>query len=207
MRNGFTLIEMMVALSIFAILSAGGVLLLRGSANTQGAVDRQLAALSSTERLRLLLASDLGQAVPRPTRGGDGAARPAFSGDAQSMQFVRGGFEPVSDAPEPTIARVRWLLAGGRLVRRQFGRLDGGDEPALDAELEEGVSEFRLSYRDGAGGWVSAWPDGSGLALPRAVRMTIASEGPAVEMVMALPAADDEIRALEPEEPLPGGRS
>lgn len=207
MKNGFTLIEMMVALSIFAILSAAGVLLLRGSADTQIAVERQLSALSSTERLRLLLASDLSQALPRPTRAGDGSDRPAFFGDANGMQFVRGGFEPVSDEPEPTIARVEWLVSGGQLVRRQFGRIDGGNEPALDAQLEKGITSIELSYRAAGGNWSATWPDGSGLALPRAVRMTLAADGPAVEMIIALPAAHDEPQQLTPDAPAEGGRS
>lgn len=207
MRNGFTLIEMMVALAIFAMLSAGGVLLLRGSADTQSAVERQLSSLSSMERVRLLLSADLSQALARPTRAADGSNRPAFIGDSSAMRFVRGGFEALSDAPEPDIARLRWSQEGGRIVRRQYGRLDGGDEPALDAELLENVEGLTLSYRDAAGGWVNAWPDGSGLALPRAVRVSLTRDATPLEFIFAIPAAGEEPQRLDPDAPAPGGRT
>ncbi|WP_260483129.1 type II secretion system minor pseudopilin GspJ [Sphingomicrobium flavum] len=206
MRNGFTLIEMMVALAIFAMLSAGGVLLLRGSADTQSAVERQLSSLSSMERVRLLLAADLSQALARPTRAGDGSNRPAFTGDASAMRFVRGGFEALSDEPEPDLARIRWSQEAGRIVRRQYGRLDGGDDPALDAELLENVEGLALAYRDASGGWVNAWPDGSGLALPRAVRVTLTRAATPIEMIFAIPSAGQEPQQLDADAPAEGPR-
>ena len=42
-EEGFTLVEMMVALVIFAILAAAGVMILRSSVDTQTAVEARLA--------------------------------------------------------------------------------------------------------------------------------------------------------------------
>lgn len=207
MKNGFTLIEMMVALAIFAILSAAGVMLLRGSADTQLAVEQQLTTLSSTERLRLLLSADLGQALNRPTRAGDGSDRPAFVGTANEMRFVRGGFEPVGDDPAPSIARIAWTSASGDLTRRQFGRLDGADDPVLDAALIREIDAFALSYRNASGGWVGAWPDGSDVPLPLAVRIDVTVDGLPLELVIDLPASTRTPQQLTPDAPAPGERT
>lgn len=207
MRNGFTLVEMMVALAIFAILSAAGVLLLRGSADAQLAVEQQLSTLSSTERLRLLLAADLGQALNRPTRANDGSDRPAFVGSANEMRFVRGGFEPISDKPAPSVARIAWTSASGDLTRRQFARLDGADEPVLDAALIREIDAFDLSYRNASGGWVEAWPDGSDLPLPMAVRVDVTVDGLPLQLVIDLPAATRTPERLTPDAPRAGERT
>lgn len=207
MKNGFTLVEMMVALAIFAILSAAGVILLRGSADAQLAVEGQLSTLSSSERLRLLLAADLGQALNRPTRANDGSDRPAFVGTANGMRFVRGGFEPVSDEPAPSVARIAWTSVSGDLTRRQFGRLDGADDPVLDAALIRDIDAFALSYRNAAGGWVEAWPDGSDVPLPLAVRVNLTVDGLPLELVIDLPASSRRPEQLTPDAPRAGERT
>lgn len=207
MKNGFTLVEMVVALAIFAILSAAGVVLLRGSADAQLAVEEQLGTLSSAERLRLLLAADLGQVLNRPTRANDGSDRPAFVGNAGEMYFVRGGFEPVSDDPAPSIARVAWTAQTGDLTRRQFGRLDGADDPVLDAALIREIDAFALAYRNASGGWVEAWPDGSDLPLPLAVRVNVTVDGLPLELVIDLPAATRAPELLTPDAPRAGERT
>ena len=60
---GFTLVELMVALFIFAILSAAGVMLLSGSIGAQGAVQQRLDGLADVQRAASLLTVDLAQAT------------------------------------------------------------------------------------------------------------------------------------------------
>ncbi|HWW57178.1 MAG TPA: prepilin-type N-terminal cleavage/methylation domain-containing protein, partial [Sphingopyxis sp.] len=81
-ERGFTLVEMLVALSIFALIAAMGVGLLRSSIDTQDAVQGRLKGMSGINRLRAVMANDLAQAVQRSTRGPAGEAVPAFVGSA-----------------------------------------------------------------------------------------------------------------------------
>ena len=87
--TGFTLVEMLVALLIFAILAGAGVALLRASVDTQEVVNKALADLGTAARLRALLAADLGQAVVRPIV----EAPLGFAGDSNRLRLVR-TFEP-----------------------------------------------------------------------------------------------------------------
>ena len=86
-RNGFTLVEMLVALGIFALLAAASVGVLRSSVDVQASVDTRLTAIGGIARLNALMSADLGQAVDRPSRSASGQ-RPAFLGDSSGMEFV-----------------------------------------------------------------------------------------------------------------------
>ena len=78
--NGFTLVEMLIALSIFGMLTAAGVTLLSLTARTQETSDRLLAELGEIRRTGALLTADLAQATPRLYRDRDGRPQRAFTG-------------------------------------------------------------------------------------------------------------------------------
>ncbi|MCM8558198.1 type II secretion system minor pseudopilin GspJ [Sphingomicrobium sediminis] len=204
-KNGFTLIEMLVGLSIFALLASAGVGLLRASADTQAVVDRSLAEQAEVERIALLLDADLSQVALRPRRDANGGDRPAFTGDPNGMDFVRAGVVALDAAPTSDLRRIGWTVENGRLVRLTFDAVDGPADRLPEAVLMEDVSGFSLAYRNLSGGWSATWPDGSGEALPRAVRLTLAStRQPQTEFIVALPPlvgfdrdTDSEVEAAE----------
>src|SRR6185295_20001117 len=94
MKRGFTLVEMLIALTIFGMLTAAGVALLTLTVRTQATSERLLDEVGELRRAGALLTADLGQAAPRISRDGDGRARPAFIGAAGDgellMALVRG---------------------------------------------------------------------------------------------------------------------
>src|SRR3546814_15082683 len=96
---GFTLVEMLVALLIFAMLSAVGVTVMAYAADNQGVVKARMDRLGELQSARALLKADLAQAAVRRVRGRDGnPARTAFIRPAQR----RVGQECVSTC------RCRW---------------------------------------------------------------------------------------------------
>ncbi|WP_312148117.1 prepilin-type N-terminal cleavage/methylation domain-containing protein, partial [Brevundimonas sp.] len=64
-RAGFTLIEVMIALLIFALLAAAGVLVLSQSIDNRFVVKASTDRTAELQRLRATLRADLGQAAPR----------------------------------------------------------------------------------------------------------------------------------------------
>lgn len=173
-ERGFTLVEMLIALAIFGMLTAAGVALLSVTARTQETADRQLAAVGDIRRTGALLTADLAQAVARPHRNGDGRQQIAFAGadGAQPMlvMFVRTGNDV--DAGLPALKRVGYRLQGGRLERLAFGAVDGGDA-AVAVPLLDGVRQARLRYRDRTGAWQSRWFPSDGTQLPVAVELVV----------------------------------
>ena len=154
-EHGFTLIELLVALMIFAMLASAGVLLLGNSVSAQAQVKARLDDMAAVQRAGGALAGDLGQAVPRITRTEAGTLAPAFwahdVGDAQPvMQFVRGGWDNLGDMPRPSLQKVEYWVRQGRLERRTYAQLDGaaGDDPAA---LLDNVEAVTLRFRDAQG--------------------------------------------------------
>src|SRR5690348_16195565 len=109
-RNGFTLVELLVALTIFALLSAAGVTLLSFSVRAQASSDERLERLAEIRRAGALLTSDLAQAAPRISRDETGAVKPALvggsgQGEALLLSLVRRGWENYDGSARPSLQK------------------------------------------------------------------------------------------------------
>lgn len=178
---GFTLVELLVALAIFALISVAGVMLLRSGSDTQLAVKGRLEDLSRTNRLYNAIEGDLAQAIARPVRDQSGQPVPAFTeNDAGTpgalFGFVRAGWSNFDEAPRAGLQRVAYVLEDGALKRLGWPMLDGA-APADAATLVENVSAAQLQYRDERGEWRSDWTATDANALPRAVELRLTLEG------------------------------
>lgn len=175
--KGFTLVEMMVALLIFGLVSAAGVAVLSFSVDNQQVVRARSHRLGEIQRARSALKADLAQAATRRTRGPDGRPAPRnLTGGEQAaggplLQLVRRGWDNPDAAPRASLQAVEYRLAEGRLERRTRRALDGAawSPPQV---LLTGVREAGVAFRVG-GQWVEALPNGTHQALPQAVRLDL----------------------------------
>jgi general secretion pathway protein J len=192
-QNGFTLVEMMVALLIFAMLAAAGVSLLTFSVRAQAGTAQRLDAVANDQRMASLLASDLAQALPRITRDVIGANQPAFSGTngvgaVPMLRYVRGGWSNPEASARASIQRVEIALDQGRLERRTYAMADGATAGAAMV-LAENVESVRLRYRD-KGVWADAWQNPAPASMPRAVELIVKRKNqPALMMAFLVGAA------------------
>jgi general secretion pathway protein J len=173
---GFTLVEMLIALSIFGMITAAGVALLTVTARTQQTSDRLLAELGQIRQVGALLTADLAQAAPRIYRDRGGVPQRAFAGGTGEapalLAFVRRGWDTGEGG---TLQRVGYRLREGRLERLSFARVDGGGE-AVVVPLLDGVRALRLRYRDEEGAWHERWDSSDPVRLPSAVELVTDSE-------------------------------
>jgi len=179
-QRGFTLIELLVALMIFSLLAAAGVVLLRGSVQTQAAVSKHLDALGDVQRAIATLDSDLSQAVVRISRTRSGGAAPAFFGRepqdaAPLMEFVRGGWSNPANQRHPSIQRIEYWWRDGRIERVGYAVVDGGEAPE-PATLFDHVTDVHVRYRAPKGEWLDVWQQ-SPNQLPVAVELVITRAG------------------------------
>ena len=176
--NGFTLVEMLIALAIFGMLTAAGVTLLTLTVRTQETSERLLDELGAIRRSGALLTADLGQAAARTRRDRDGRPVQAFIGSggdqALLMALVRRGGDD-EDSPQGPLQRVEYRLNEGRLERLAFGHVDG-EAQAVTVPLLAGVRQLRLRYRDDEGGWRETWDPTDPTRLPRAVELVSDTE-------------------------------
>ena len=110
-EGGFTLVEMLIALVIFAIIAGGALMLLQFSVDAEAASRTKTQQIASTRRFLAVWNADLAQAVPRPARdvgGAEGAALEAPTGasDGVILRLTRGGWSNFDGAPRPSLLRV-----------------------------------------------------------------------------------------------------
>ena len=176
---GFTLIEMLIALVIFGMITAAGVTLLTLTVRTQEMSERVLDTVGALRRTDALLNADLAQAAPRIRRNGDGQPVPAFTGgtgsDALLMAFVRRGWEDET-AFRSSLQRVEYRIREGRLERWRYDAVDGEGRPVAMPLLER-VRSVRLRYRERDGAWRDRWDPTDPARLPTAVELVSDSEG------------------------------
>jgi general secretion pathway protein J len=176
-EHGFTLIELLVAVMIFAMLATGGVLLLRSTVAGQAAVRVHLDALADVQRGLSTLDADLSQATVRISRTQDGALAPAFFGrvaqdDEPLMQFVRDGWSNPGMLRHPSLQKIEYWWRDGRLERIGYDALDGA-EPTEPAVLFDGVTALTLRYRAKNGSWLERWAPEKPADMPTAVEMVL----------------------------------
>ncbi|MBA4804831.1 MAG: type II secretion system minor pseudopilin GspJ [Brevundimonas sp.] len=179
-RAGFTLVEVLVSLAIFALLAAAGTAVLARSIDTRFAVKAATERTADLQRLRSLLRADIGQAAPRRARGPTGRPMPqpmtgAGAPGEPVLTLVRAGWSNPGERPRPSLQRVEYRLVDGRLERRVSGHLDGS-RPGPPQVLYRGVRDLSVSFvRDGAE--APAYLTTPERPLPDAVRLRMTLEG------------------------------
>ncbi|AYC33512.1 type II secretion system protein GspJ [Pseudomonas cavernae] len=181
--RGFTLLELLIAIAIFALLGLGTYRMLHSVLRTDTATREQEQQLRELIRGMAAFERDLLQVVARPVREPYGDPRPALigeGGDSPALEFTRTGWRNPVGTPRSRLQRVRWQLSGEQWLRRYWLVLDQAQDsqPQVQQALN-GVTRFSLRYLDHEGQWSDAWPPGEtssdeGLQqLPKAVEMVI----------------------------------
>lgn len=168
--NGFTLIELMVALFVFGLLASAGLVLLRSCADGQAVLSERLGGNGRMMRTSNLMRGELAQALS------SGRREAAFvtGGDAL-FAFTRAGQSGAEGTPP---VRVTYRFAG-RALTRQIGI---GEAAVILPDLTAATAEFR----DDAGAWSGNWQAPRPTALPRAVRLTLTAKDGAVTRIVAM---------------------
>ena len=199
-RNGFTLIEVLVALAVFGVLSTMAYMALGQTLSNADLLGERMQRLESIQRAIRYLDSDLMQAAPRPVRGllGDGyepAIRSSF-GSEYALEVTHGGWTNPAGLPRGTLQRSAYRIEDGELIRYHWRVLDRtiNNEP-IAVVLLDGVEsiEFRYLTSDGEGS--EQWPPTSvtgpaGFRLrPRGVEvvLTLTQEGEIRRLVEITP--------------------
>lgn len=181
---GFTLLEVLIALSIFAIMGLASYHLLSGETRTQQALAEHSDKHDHWQRGMMRLTQDLQQAVNRSIREDYGTRKPALIGDSDTLTFTRQGWSNPLHQQRSDLQRVDYRIAtaAGNLpyLQRSFWlALDRAPaSQSINQQLLPGVEQLQLRYfHPEHKVWVQQWPplEEPDIGLPQAIEVVLSS--------------------------------
>ena len=183
-QNGFTLVEVILAMTIFALM---GTILYGAFSLSHSAVEKSQASFERNQKLRSmgeLLGSYIRSSYPYRSSPQDAAA--FFTGEETELAFVS-SFSLAMGGRGMAKVRLFWQgdeARGGvlRLEEETPVRVeseDGHEGHKSGLVVREGVKDFRISYLDSQGEdekWEERWDANERKTLPRAVRLHYRTE-------------------------------
>ena len=189
--RGFTLIEVLLALLILAVIAVLGYRAVSSLSDSETKLSNEATRWRTLDLFFARLEGDLRQAMPRPARFGD-ARMPAWIGSADvngnsTLEFSRAGPEFALEAGSAG-QRLAYGFHDGTVEVRYWASYDRplNVEPTA-YPLVADIAQFHLSYLTRGGEWSDVWPLSGEPDLPRAVRAQLAlASGESIERWLAL---------------------
>ncbi|WP_298624194.1 GspJ family T2SS minor pseudopilin variant LspJ [uncultured Legionella sp.] len=146
--QGFTLIEILIALTVFAILATITSSTLYYAFTARTRVNEQATRLNELQLAMSIIQQDIPQIIERPVKGNEMRLFPAFVGQSQYMEFTRDGvINPDSIEKRSTLKRVALVCQDNKLLRRTWASLDPLNRNAYtDKELINNLDGCNFNY-------------------------------------------------------------
>jgi general secretion pathway protein J len=179
--RGFTLVELIVALFISAIMFAFGYRALSQAISSRRELDEQSTRLLALQQAIRIIEQDFELLQPRPVRNliGDGY-QPAVSATSTTgtgsistqltgttlsgaspplVTFTRGGWTNPVGIQRSELQRVSYSIENGALMRSYYPVLDA-TEAAIPVKrtLIDHVKSFNIRFMDAGHNWQTGWP-------------------------------------------------
>ncbi|MCP4768222.1 MAG: type II secretion system minor pseudopilin GspJ [Gammaproteobacteria bacterium] len=161
--RGFTLFEMVIAVSIFAII---GVIAFGGlgqMTRTGQAVSDANERLSDMQFAVAYFNRDWSQVSPRKIRNQYGDEEHNIVISDAAISFTRSGWSNLLGHKRSTLQRVQYLQVDDQLVRRHWRSLDQGiGEKPLQVVLLDDIEGVEIEFVDALGQPIRTWPIDTG---------------------------------------------
>lgn len=146
--SGFTLLEIMIALAVFAILSSITASAMYHAFDTRARVDVQANQLNAIQLALTIIARDTEQVVERTVHSEDMRLFPPFVGQSSYLEFTRGGLvNPNGIERRSTLQRIAYKCMNKKLIRRSWQSLDSPSHNHYqDKTLLDNLDECRFAY-------------------------------------------------------------
>ncbi len=173
---GFTLLEVLIAIFIFTIVSIIMVSGLRTVLNSQSVTSIQADKLANLQLTLLLMSRDLEQAINRPITSAKGNIETSLVGTPTNVTFTHAGFaNPQGQLQRSTLQRTQYALEKTHLLRNTWPVLDQTAQTLPDSRiLLDNLSDLRFEYLDPKGKFANHWPPSnsqSPSATPKGIRV------------------------------------
>ncbi|MGZ8225973.1 MAG: type II secretion system minor pseudopilin GspJ [Methylococcaceae bacterium] len=177
-NRGFTLLEILIAMTIFAIMSVmtySGLRILLDAKAATSIKSRHLAELQMT---LYLLNEDFAQIISRPVRDAYGVSEPAFSSGVNGELFTLTRSAPAWSAYQSgsQLQRVSYRIENGALYRLVWTTLDRTQQTDYQRRKLMALEQIKVRFLDSD--WAESWlVDTVSLRIPKAVEMVFSVAG------------------------------
>lgn len=185
-QQGFTLLELIVAIAVFAIMATMAHSGLSSVLNTREQAEQQAERLAQLQKAFLIIGRDIEQAVNRTIR--DNYANevdPLVGGGygTSVLELSRTGRNNPMQLQRSHLQRVAYMLSEEELIRQSWQVVDRSlDTEPYESVLMENVQSIELRFMDAEKQWQQQWPSFAAdpdaePTLPRAVEVKLELEG------------------------------
>ncbi len=198
---GFTLIEILIALVVFAILGLIVAVGLQRSLESSHHVDLANQRIQALEVAQALMRRDITEIVDRPITDPNGQQIAAVLLNPNELDFTRGGVvNPFSVGHTSNLQRMAYIYSNHKIIRSIWPVLDrvANTSPTSMTVLDH-VTDFTLQVFDNSNRLQNAWPYNSKsdatssssnqqTDLPKAIKImfTVQGEG-TIEDIIPIP--------------------
>lgn len=186
MKNrGFTLVELLVAMLIFALIGLASYTVLSQMTNSDARSKERQQALNEVQFAMLMLERDVRQMMMRPVRAVPQEQRDIFvftdgsmlDSDMDGLAFVRAGWSnPNAQLPRSSLQPVLYRVRENVLQRIYNTYVDDVSARPFVQDLLHGVEDFRISFlHDGE--TINTWNQPGQLPQVVVVQLTLEEYG------------------------------
>ena len=158
---GFTLLEVLVAMSIFAVIGLGANQMLRTMIDTHEATKNVNAEMNALLRFFSMVERDFSQYVPRKVRDEYGEPMESLmvnSGE-YPLELTRSGWNNPAKIARSELQREAYSLEDKELRRLYWLVLDRAeDSEPIEQLVLEGVTDFQVNLIDDRDERTDSWP-------------------------------------------------
>lgn len=155
------MLELLIAMVLFAIMATLAYGGLRTVINTSSGVQRQMKRLEALQRSMLFIERDLRQLVARPMNTDSAKKRSAVelaSSGKVLIEFTRGGNPNPAGLIRSSLQRVSYVLEEDELIRQTWGQVDHlqATKP-VEMNLLGKVNKVKFRVLDINNKWHTSW--------------------------------------------------
>lgn len=158
--QGFTLVELLVAMAIFSLMTAVAYAGLAAvMQNDQSSLAHET-ALKKVQRAMIFIEKDLRQLSTRTRNDGYSELQPGLRSDGGGsvlLEFSRSGNSNPTDLNRSSLQRIQYLIDEEKLQRLSWNLVDHSDAEPVKMTLMDGVTSAGVSFFSKEGETSESW--------------------------------------------------
>jgi len=184
-QTGFTLIEILVAVAIFGLLTVAAYTVLDSGVRSKQQSEARLEHLAQIQRLFYSLSNDLQYLAYRRVRDELGDYQPLMSGESDlsglafKLAFSRSNWRNPAGFKRSNLQFVDYRIEDNQVIRRHRVFLDKAPNSAeMDRTLADGINAISVRFLDANQQWQDQWGmfEEQQLSVPLAVVISIETD-------------------------------